>query len=551
MTSTTPDPQDLLDGFVSFPADVADRYRAAGYWRGEPLGELLRTAARTWPQRTAVHTGTGSLDYAELDRRADRMAAGLLAAGIESGDRVVVQLPNVSEFAEVLFGLLRAGIVPVLALPAHRQAEIEHLTRLAGAVGYIVADRVGDFDYRDLATAVAERVPSLRQIFVLGDPGPHTELSSIPCEGDSLPEIDASGIALMLVSGGTTGLPKLIARTHDDYAYNARASAELCRLTSDDVYLAALPAAHNFPLSCPGILGTVSAGASIVMLSDASPENAFATIEQFRVTVTAVVPPLAQLWCAAVEWEEADLSSLRLLQVGGAKLAEVNARTVTPALGAKLQQVFGMAEGLINYTRLDDPDDLICVSQGRPLSPADEVRVVDSAGNDVPLGEEGELLTRGPYTIRGYYRAPEHNSRGFTPDGFYRSGDLVRLLPSGHLIVSGRIKDVINRGGENISCDELEEHLLAHPVIRQAAAVGLPDPALGEKVCAVLVIEGELPSLAEIKNFLTERGLATYKLPDILQRTDTLPFTAVGKIDKKVLRATYETGGSAPSAAAS
>ncbi|MEU6561327.1 (2,3-dihydroxybenzoyl)adenylate synthase [Nocardia nova] len=538
--TTTSDRQDLLDGFVPFPAEFADRYRAAGYWRGEPLGELLRTAARTWPRRTAVHTPAGPLDYAELDRRADRMAAGLLAAGIESGDRVVVQLPNVTEFVEVLFGTLRAGIVPVLALPAHRQAEIEHLTRLSGAVGYIVADRVGDFDYRELAAAIAERVPSLREIFVLGDPGPYTDLGSVPREGGSLPEVDAAGIALMLVSGGTTGLPKLIARTHDDYAYNARASAELCELTSGDVYMATLPAAHNFPLSCPGILGTVSAGASMVMLADPSPENAFATIEKFGVTVTAVVPPLAQLWCAATEWEEADLSSLRLLQVGGAKLAEVNAREVTPALGAKLQQVFGMAEGLINYTRLDDPDDLVFVSQGRPLSPDDEVRVVDGEGNDVAPGEEGELLTRGPYTIRGYYRAPEHNSRGFTPDGFYRSGDLVRLLPSGHLIVSGRIKDVINRGGENISCDELEEHLLAHPAIRHAAAVGLPDPALGEKVCAVLVIDGELPSLVEIKNFLTERGLATYKLPDILRQADALPFTAVGKIDKKVLRATYE-----------
>ncbi|WP_227984510.1 (2,3-dihydroxybenzoyl)adenylate synthase [Nocardia spumae] len=546
MTTTSPAQQDLLDGFVPFPAEFADRYRAAGYWRGEALGELLRTAARTWPTRPALHTGSGPIDYTELDRRADRMAHGLLAAGIEAGDRVVVQLPNVSEFVEVLFGSLRAGIVPVLALPAHRQAEIEHLTRLSGATGYIVADRVGDFDYRDLAAAVAARVPSLRTVFVLGDPGTYLDLNSVPRDGDSLPAVDASGIAVMLVSGGTTGLPKLIARTHDDYHYNARASAELCELTSGDVYMATLPAAHNFPLSCPGILGAVAAGASIVMLSDPSPENAFATIERSAVTVTAVVPPLAQLWCAATEWEEADLSSLRLLQVGGAKLAEVNAREVTGALGATLQQVFGMAEGLLNYTGLDDSAELICTTQGRPLSPADEVRVVDGEGNDVAPGAEGELLTRGPYTIRGYYRAPEHNSRGFTPDGFYRSGDLVRRLPSGHLIVSGRIKDVINRGGENISCDELEEHLLAHPAIRHAAAVGLPDASLGEKVCAVLVIDGELPSLLDIKEFLTARGLATYKLPDIVQRADALPFTAVGKIDKKVLRATYEPGAGAP-----
>ncbi|GAA5065957.1 (2,3-dihydroxybenzoyl)adenylate synthase [Nocardia callitridis] len=528
------------DGYVPFPAEAAADARAQGYWAGLPLDALLRAGARRFPDRPALLTADGTRDYATLDAEVDRMARGLLALDITPGDRVVVQLPNVPEFVVVLFGLLRAGLVPVLTLPAHRRAEIEHLTRLSGAVAYIAADRVGDFDYRQLAATVQREVPSLRHVLILGEPATFTDLATVPTSRASeisLPQVEPSDIALMLVSGGTTGLPKLIARTHDDYRYNATASAELCALTADDVYLATLPAAHNFPLACPGILGVVHAGGAIAFVGDPSPESAFAAIERHRVTVTSVVPPLAQLWCAAVEWEDADLSSLRLLQVGGAKLAEVNARAVTSALGATLQQVFGMAEGLINYTRLDDPAELVHATQGRPLSPADEVRVVDADGKDVAPGTEGELLTRGPYTIRGYYRAPEHNARAFTPDGYYRSGDLVRRLPSGHLIVSGRIKDVINRGGENVSCDELEEHLLAYPGVRHAAAVGLPDDALGETVCAVLVVDGELPTLAAIKAFLTERGLATYKLPDLLRRAQSLPVTAVGKIDKKALRA--------------
>ncbi|MET9488424.1 AMP-binding protein [Nocardia sp. NPDC006630] len=540
MTSIPSAVRDHRDGFVPFPADLAASYRQAGYWAGRPLGELLREAARQWPDRPALLADPGTpgagATYDQLDVAADRMAHGMLALGLRPGDRVVVQLPNVLEFVPVLFGLLRAGIIPVLTLPAHRRAEIEHLTRLSGAVAYVIADRLGDFDYRTLAEQVRTAVPTLRHVLVLGEPGPFTDLHSVPAEGDSLPEIDAADIALMLVSGGTTGLPKLIARTHDDYTYNATSSAAICELGPEDVYLATLPVAHNFPLSCPGILGTIATGGGMVFITDPSPENAFAAIERHGVTVTAVVPPLAQLWCAAVEWEEAELSSLRLLQVGGARLAEVNAREVEPALKVRLQQVFGMAEGLLNYTRLDDSDELVRTTQGRPLSPADEVRVVDADGRDVPDGEEGELLTRGPYTIRGYYRAPEHNSRAFTPDGYYRSGDLVRRLPSGHLMVSGRIKDVINRGGENISCDELEEHLLAHPVVRHAAAVGLPDATLGERVCAVLVVDGEMPALAAVKTFLTERGLATYKLPDVLRQADTLPITAVGKIDKKALR---------------
>lgn len=537
MTSTASARSAHRDGYVPFPAEAAEAYRAGGYWSGRALGDLLRVTAQRCPERTALVGVRETLNYRELDAAADRMAHGLLALGIAPGDRVVVQLPNVPEFLTVLFGVLRAGIIPVLTLPAHRRVEIEHLARLSDAVAYLIADRLGDFDYRELATAVQQAVPTLRHVLVQGDPGAFTDLRSVPRDGDSLPDVDPSDIALMLVSGGTTGLPKLIARTHDDYVYNATASAAVCELTEDDVYLAALPAAHNFPLACPGILGTVGVGGAVAFITDPSPESAFAAIERHRVTVTAVVPPLAQLWCAATEWEEAEVSSLRLLQVGGAKLAEVNAREVTPALGATLQQVFGMAEGLLNYTRLDDPAELLHTTQGRPLAPADEVRVVDSEGNDVAPGAEGELLTKGPYTIRGYYRAPEHNARAFTPDGYYRSGDLVRRLPSGHLVVSGRIKDVINRGGENISCDELEEHLLAYPGVRHAAAVGLPDASLGEKVCAVLVVDGEMPSLAQLKTFLTDRGLATYKLPDLLRQANTLPITAVGKIDKKALRA--------------
>ncbi|MGN2641811.1 (2,3-dihydroxybenzoyl)adenylate synthase [Nocardia takedensis] len=538
MTSSSTASTGHRDGYVPFPAEAAESYRAAGYWTGRVLGDLLRDTARRAPERPAVLLDEQTRTYADLDAAADRMAYGLLALGIAPGDRVVVQLPNVPEFATVLFGLLRAGIIPVLTLPAHRRAEIEHLAGLSEAVGYVIADRQGDFDYRELAATVRAAVPSLRHVLVAGEAGEFTDLADVPSDGDTpLPDIAPSDIALMLVSGGTTGLPKLIARTHDDYAYNATASAAVCELTEDDVYLATLPAAHNFPLACPGILGTVAVGGALSFVTDPSPESAFAAIERHRVTVTAVVPPLAQLWSAAVDWEDADLGSLRLLQVGGAKLAEVNARDVEPALGAKLQQVFGMAEGLLNFTRLDDPADLVHVSQGRPLSPADEVRVVDGDGDEVEAGAEGELLTKGPYTIRGYYRAPEHNARAFTPDGYYRSGDLVRRLPSGHLVVSGRIKDVINRGGENVSCDELEEHLLAHPAVRHAAAVGLPDAVLGEKVCAVLVVDGEMPTLAEIKTFLTERGLAAYKLPDVLRQSDRLPVTAVGKIDKKALRA--------------
>ena len=251
------------EGFVPFRPELAAAYRAAGYWTGDSLGSLLRTTAERTPDAPAVLDGEVTLTYADLDRRADRIAAGLLARGLQPGDRVVVQLPNRSEFTEIFFGLLRAGVIPVMCLPAHREAEIGHLADLSGAVGYVIADIVAGFDYRALARTVQAQVPALTHVLVAGDAGEFIALADVPCDPSGpLPEPDPADIALLLISGGTTGLPKLIPRTHEDYAYNARASAAVCGLTADDVYLVTLPAAHNFPLACPGILGTVVVGGS-------------------------------------------------------------------------------------------------------------------------------------------------------------------------------------------------------------------------------------------------------------------------------------------------
>ncbi|GAA4961148.1 (2,3-dihydroxybenzoyl)adenylate synthase [Yinghuangia aomiensis] len=530
---------DLLDGCTMWPADAAARYRAAGYWRGDTLGELLRAWALQWPERTALVDDAGRTTFAELDRRADRTAAGFARLGIRPRDRVLVQLPNTADFVVVLFALARLGAVPALCLPAHRAHEIGHLAELSEAVAYVVPDTHAGFDHRALAGEIRKRVPSLRHVLVAGEPGPDAlALASVDADPAGLPPGPRpDDVALLLVSGGTTGLPKLIPRTHDDYAYNARTSAGVCELTPEDVYLAVLPVAHNFPLACPGILGILGVGGTAVLASGPSPDAAFPLMEREKVTVTAVVPPIADLWSQMWEWEPGDRSALRLIQVGGARLPAALARELGPGLGCRVQQVFGMAEGLLNYTRTEDGDDLVAETQGRPLSPDDEVRIVDGGGADVTDGEIGELLTRGPYTIRGYYRVPEHNANAFTPDGYYRSGDLVRRLPSGHLVVEGRVKEVVNRGGEGVPAGELEEHLAAHPKIRQAAVIPLPDKVLGERVCAVVVPTdpADPPTLPDVKTFLTTAGLAPYKMPDTLRIAPDLPRTPVGKIDKRTL----------------
>ena len=529
----------MLEGFVPFPPDRAAHYRAAGYWDGRPVDSMLSDAAARWPARLAVVDADGSkrLTFAELDERANRAAAGLAELGIADGDRVLLQLPNGCEFAVALFAFLRAGAIPVMCLTGHRAAELGHFADVSEATALLIPDSASGFDYRPMARDLVRDHPGLRHVIVDGEAGSFVDWSTVCTSSAGKPEhdVDPASPALLLVSGGTTGTPKLIPRTHNDYVYNATASAELCELSPDDVYMAALPAAHNFPLACPGLLGAIAVGAATVFLANPSPESAFAAIARHGVTVTGLVPALANLWAQATEWEPEAPTSLRLLQVGGAKLESGDAQRVRETLTPGLQQVFGMAEGLLNYTRPGDPPDVVDHTQGRPLCADDELRIVDEAGQPVPVGAEGELLTRGPYTFNGYFRADDANATSFDPQGYYRSGDVVRQHPGGNLEVTGRVKDVIHRGGETIPAAELEEHLRTHPAISSAAVVALPDPYLGEKICAAVVFTGGSVTLTELNAYLDQRGVARHARPDMLTAMASLPTTPVGKVDKKAI----------------
>jgi 2,3-dihydroxybenzoate-AMP ligase len=506
-------PSLMSEHTVPWPEADAARYLAEGYWAQTPIGHLLRQVADSTPgARALVDPASGlRLSYAELASRADACAIRLRWLGLAFGDRIVLQLPNGWEFVILTLACLRAGIVPVMAMPAHRRSELRHLAVHAEASAIAVPDRIGAFDHQALAHSLGAQVRKATggpwHVLVTGDSiaarsidlralcAPSADPAADRCVLDTAAPASRD-VAVFLLSGGTTGQPKLIARTHDDYAYNARASAQIAAVGSDAVYLVSLPAGHNFPLACPGILGTLLAGGTVVMLPSPEPAGAFATIAAEGVTHTAVVPAVAGRWLEHAASRGSDeLRSLRVLQAGGARIADELARRVRPLLGAQLQQVFGMAEGLLNYTRLDDPEEVVCGTQGRPLSPADEVRLADGQDEDVPDGEPGSLLTRGPYTPRGYYRAPEQNARAFTPDGWYRSGDICRRTPQGNLIVEGRDKDMINRGGEKISAEEVENLLHQLPGVSEVAAVAMADPVLGE-----------------------------------------LPVTKVGKVDKKALR---------------
>lgn len=535
---------DLNDGFVAFPADRAAAYRQAGYWTGQPLDSILSNGAANWPEVTAIVDAQRSYTFAELDAVADRVAGRLTALGLRAGDRVLLQLPNTTQFAVAFFGLLRAGVVPVMCLSGHRSAELSHFAGISGAVGLVITDTAAGFDFRTMAAQLQRDHPGLTHVIVDGDPGEYLAWSALTDPDGDAPTaepardgFDPAEPALLLVSGGTTGLPKLIARTHDDYVYTAVASAQEYLMTSDDTYLVALPAGHNFPLGCPGLLGAMTVGAPTVFTHDPSPENAFALIDKHHVTVTGLVNALAKVWAQACDWEPVLPQSLRVVQVGGSRMTADEAKFILDNLTPGLSQIFGMAEGMLNFTRPGDPVDVLLHTQGRPMSPLDEMLVVDEHGDAVAPGDEGELLVRGPNTINGYYRAEEANARSFSPEGYYRSGDRVRIFADGPLTgyveVTGRIKDVIHRGGETVSASDLEEHLFAHPGIYAAAAVAMPDEYLGEKICAAVVFSGKALTLAELNSFLDSRGVSSHTKPDMLAPLPSLPKTAVGKVDKK------------------
>ncbi len=535
----------VLEGVVPFPPEFARRYREKGYWRDRSLAEEFAPVFKRYAGRAALIDRDARVTYAELDRVSDRLALNLLDAGLAPLDRVVVQLPNVAEFVYLYFALQKIGCIPIAALAAHRYLEVSQFAKLSGASACVTLDRHGDFDFTEMVRRVRKEVQSVKFGIVLGDaPAGFLSLTELISRAPrrSVEElrklrIDPTDPAIFQLSGGTTGVPKLIPRTHNDYAYNSKIAAEVCKVTSESVLLLALPIAHNLPLACPGMQGCMFSGAKVVLSASTRPEDLFRLILQHRVTHLKVVPALLIRLINDPSIGKYDLSSLRVIQSGGQRMQpEVRLRTRELIPSAFVQENFGMSEGMLFFVRLEDPEEVRLESCGRPISPDDEVKLVDDEGGEVAPGEVGELTCRGPYTLRGYFGVPEYNARQFTPDGFYRSGDLMRLHPSGNYVVEGRKKDLINRGGEKISAEEVENLILSHPSVENIACIPMPDPLMGEKMCACVILKkGRALALKELVAFLMDKEIAKFKLPERLEVLPDFPVSAFGKVSKKTL----------------
>ncbi|WP_440054717.1 (2,3-dihydroxybenzoyl)adenylate synthase [Pseudoalteromonas sp. T1lg65] len=550
----------MLKSCFVWPDEEREYYLRQNYWTGQELSQILERQIQLHPAKIAVIDNGLAKSYACLDKESTRLAGYLNALGLKAGDTAIVQLPNCYEFYVVFFALQKLAVLPVNALMNHNQAELSHYAQALNPTLVIadVAHRL--FKNDEFTQQLAQFAPNLQHVLLRGKSDWAKELASKLHASASFEHFEAppfrkhqaDNVAFFQLSGGSTGTPKLIPRTHNDYYYSVRQSAAVCQWNEDTRYLCALPAAHNFPLSSPGALGVFYAGGTLICAPDPSPASCFPLIQQHRVNWTALVPPAVSLWLDSKEREKHDLSSLQVIQVGGAKLSATLAARLEHELEVTLQQVFGMAEGLVNYTRLDDDQWTRHNTQGRPMSEADQVRIVDEHNRPVSVGEAGLLTTKGPYTFRGYLNAQAHNLAAFTEDGFYCSGDIVRQTAAGDLIVEGRDKDQINKGGEKVAAEEIENYLLAHPGVHDCAVVAMPDPILTERVCAFVVAkQNDLEPITRgsLNRFIRAKGLADYKYPDRYEFIDELPKTKVGKVDKRALRQLIAERLSAPQTA--
>lgn len=538
---------EIMSSQIDWYLHEVERYEQLGFLRKKTLMEELEIIAELFPSNIAVVEGNRRLTYQELLQEIEQLSTGFLSLGWQQGDRVLLQLPNTIEFITILFSLLKIGVQPVLMLPSHREIEIDTVAKMVQPIAYICCSTHLGFQYECMAAQVIPLHKSIQYIVTVGKSTvqwqatfTHVTLNQLKESNNSVAVSDLPhyrDTALYLLSGGTTGIPKIIPKIHEAYAYNALSSAEKCGMTPETVYMAVLSISHDYPLCSPGILGTLFTGGKVVLCQTSSFDEAFQEIEKERVTHTSIVPTIVSLWLEAFEWyEELDMSSLEVVLIGAAHLEQKTAVHFMDKFQCKIQQGYGLGEGITCFTALDDPIEIVTSCQGRAISLGDEIKIVDEVGREVPQGELGELVAKGPYTFGGYYQASALNADIFTMDYFLRTGDKARITPEGNVQIVGRVREQINRAGENIIPTEIESFLRTHPIIKDVAVIGLPDKELGENICAFLVTNGQKIERDEICSFLIHLGVAQYKLPDRIIYVERLPFINVGKVDKNKLK---------------
>jgi non-ribosomal peptide synthetase component E (peptide arylation enzyme) len=521
--------------------ELAASYKARGLWTGETFFEVLERKARAHPDREVFADAKGRITYGALKDKVERCAEVLRRIGIGKGDVVTVQLPNRIDFPIVFFALELIGAVANKVNPDFRARELDYILKFSGSRAYVCPREFKGFDYVAMGRELRSSVPGLEHIIVAGGAadGAHDLDSGLrdcpPIAPEHRVKADPDAIFRMAFTSGTTGDPKCVLHSPNTTLYAGYLLNEDMRVTEDDVQLIYLPVGLNWGYLC--LLQTIMAGARAVLLERFSAPTALELIEKERVSYIATAPASIVAMLNEPDLEKFDLKSLRVVITGGASAAIETIRDFQKRMNGHLIELYGMLEtGFHTYTRFSDNPEEVNGTIGR-VAGAMELRIIDEAGNDVPRGEIGEIAARGASVHLGYHNNPSANANAFIAGGWFRTGDLGRFVDAaGNVQITGRSKEIINRGGKKFFPREVEEILYTHPKILHAAIVGIPDRRLGERNCLCVVPKsGQSLSLDDIVGFLKGQ-VADYKLPEMLETFDELPMTGTGKIRRHILR---------------
>ncbi|HCP8808944.1 TPA: medium-chain fatty-acid--CoA ligase [Escherichia coli] len=518
-------------------------YRQQGLWGDASLADYWQQTARAMPDKIAVVDNHGaSYTYSALDHAASCLANWMLAKGIESGDRIAFQLPGWCEFTVIYLACLKIGAVSVPLLPSWREAELVWVLNKCQAKMFFAPTLFKQTRPVDLILPLQNQLPQLQQIVGVDKLAPATSsLSLSQIIADNTPLTTAitthgDELAAVLFTSGTEGLPKGVMLTHNNILASERAYCARLNLTWQDVFMMPAPLGH-----ATGFLHGVTApfliGARSVLLDIFTPDACLALLEQQRCTCMLGATPFVYDLLNVLEKQPADLSALRFFLCGGTTIPKKVARECQQ-LGIKLLSVYGSTESSPHaVVNLDDPLSRFMHTDGYAAAGV-EIKVVDDAHKTLPPGCEGEEASRGPNVFMGYFDEPELTARALDEEGWYYSGDLCRMDEAGYIKITGRKKDIIVRGGENISSREVEDILLQHPKIHDACVVAMPDERLGERSCAYVVLKAPHHSLSleEVVAFFSRKRVAKYKYPEHIVVIEKLPRTASGKIQKFLLR---------------
>jgi cyclohexanecarboxylate-CoA ligase len=523
---------------VTIPAERGRRERAAGAWLDRFVDGYLAGAALSVPEKPVIIDGSGVLTYVEASRTVNAIARAMHGLGIERGDVVSWQLPNWHEAFLLHHGILRAGAVSNPIVPIYRRHEVEYMLREAGSRMLVIPQTFRGFDYVGMAGELRPTLPNLAHVAVVRPTQP-TELSFGDLAREKGPPFDLDRSPddpmLLMFTSGTTARPKGVLHTHNTMDYENRSIIEIFELSADDSVFMPSPLSHItgllYGIQLPAMLQTTA-----VLQDRWEPREALALLARHRCTVTVAATPFLHGLTHHPDLAQFDLSALRLFACGGADVPPALVRDARTLLDCYVTRIYGSTEiPTLSTTGPHDPPMKAAQTDGRMIGSA-AFRIVDEHGEPVADGGIGDLEAKGPETFVGYLR-PEDGADAFTADGWFRTGDLGSADPEGFLSIRGRSKDIVLRGGENISVTEIEELLFEHPDVAEVAIVAMPDPVMVERACAFVVPRnGARPTLAELGQFLDTLDVARQKYPERLELVSEIPKTQSGKIQKFLLR---------------